>query len=94
MSRISSSTPVPVKSGVPQGTVLGPILSLIYINDIVITYHCHCVNLFANDFLLYRIVQSERDIATLQSDLNSLAQWCLANKLNIGKCIVIKCSRT
>ena len=59
------------------------------------TCSCHCACLFADNCLLYRIIQSERDIATLQSDFNSLAQWSHIWQMNfnIGKCIVIKCSR-
>lgn len=49
--------------------------------------------LFGNDYLLYRVIQSETDIANLQSDLNGLAQYMShiwQMKFNIDKCIVIK----
>ena len=61
---VVSSTPVLVKSAVPQGIVLGPILFLVYINNIVnnITLSL-LLCLFADDCLLYRIIQSERDVA-------------------------------
>ena len=67
---------VHVKSGVPQGTVLGPLMFLIYINDIAdnISSETH-IRLFADDCVLYRPIQSSSDTDTLQMDLNSLTDW-------------------
>ena len=63
-----------VTSGVPQGTVLGPTLFLIYINDIadIITSN---IRLFADDCVLYRTINSTSDNITLQEDLNKLVHW-------------------
>ena len=62
-----TSSHVPVTSGVPQGTVLGPLLFLIHINDLR-----HKVSatsrLFANDSLLYRRIKSPEDARILQKD--------------------------
>ena len=61
-------------SGVPQGTVLGPLLFLIYINDIIENITSK-LKLFADDCLLYRTITSEQDTMALQKDLDTLVQW-------------------
>ena len=67
-----TSTSVPVTSGVPQGTVLGPILFLLYINDLPECISNSTVWLFADDCILYRQIDSTADCAKLQDDLNAL----------------------
>ena len=64
----------PVISGVPQGTVLGPLLFLIYINDIVEGLQCN-IRLFADDAILYTTVANDQDSTKLQQDLNHVCQW-------------------
>ena len=63
-----------VLSGVPQGSVLGPILFLIYINDLddVITSK---VLKFADDIKLFGTIKSDADRQQLQDDLNKLTEW-------------------
>ena len=60
-----------VLSGVPQVTVLGPILFLLHINDLP-EYVSSSVRLFADDCLLYRVIKSHQDHLSLQNDFKSL----------------------
>ena len=69
-----TSDPANVISGVPQGTILGPLLFLIYINDLPECVSSMC-SLFANDCLVYRKIESDRDIKILQNDLSNLELW-------------------
>ena len=66
-----TSIQCPVSSGVPQGKVLGPVLFLLYINDLPDNGQSS-VRLFADDALLYGIVASDADCDLLQSDLHRL----------------------
>ena len=68
------SEEAPVTSGVPQGTVLGHLMFILYINDIN-SDTCSSIRLFADDCLLYRVVECTRDAAKLQSDLMQLWRW-------------------
>ena len=64
------SAPAPVTSGVPQGTVLGPLLFLVYINDLPQSV-TSTSRLSADDCLLYRNVNNTADSDALQKDLES-----------------------
>ena len=86
----STSSTCKVQSGVPQGSVLGPLLFLIFINDMP-----SCVSspikLFADDSKLYRGIQSMSDVEILQEDLNNLYNWTREWKMefNKAKCHVV-----
>lgn len=81
------SEPFEQKSGVPQGSVLGPILFNIFINDIALLLKCLFL-LFADDMKIYIKIKSLEDSVQLQSDIDSLCKWCDENDLilNISKC--------
>ena len=69
-----SSEEVKVTSGVPQGSVLGPLLFLLYINDLPENIQSQ-VRLFADDTAVYLTVTNMQDSQVLQSDLESLQHW-------------------
>jgi hypothetical protein len=75
------SEPIPVSSGVPQGSVLGPTLFLIYINDLVDTIKQSQITLFADDLKIYNTSDKQH---LLQSDLDSLSSWASEWQLNIS----------
>ncbi|XP_072039069.1 uncharacterized protein [Amphiura filiformis] len=87
------SSPKEVLSGVPQGTVLGPLLFLTYINDLP-DMLSNQVRLFADDCLVYSTVSNERDMDSLQADLKSLETWQETWKMsfNPSKCTVMEIS--
>ena len=86
------SEEVPVTSGVPQGSVLGPILILVYINDLPEKSQ---VRLFADDTAAYLAIKKLAESKQLQNDLNTLKEWELDwnIKFNLGKCQVIRVTR-
>ncbi len=84
-----------VRSGVPQGTVLGPLMFLIFINDIGYNI-CSTIYLFADDALIYRYVNNKEDSDILQKDLDQLCGWVNKWKMsfNPSKCSVMRITRT
>ena len=79
-----------VSSGVPQGSILGPLLFITYINDIPSAVSSN-VKIFADDVTLYATVQTVQDCQILQDDLNSISRWCdmWQLRLNPSKCEVL-----
>ena len=72
----------PVISGVPQGTVLGPLLFVIMIADINRDVNSSKLISFADDTRVYRQIADIEDCESLQQDLNSVYKWASDNKKN------------
>ena len=64
----------PFVSGVPQGTVIGPLLFSLYIHDISAGIESE-IRLFADDWICYREIKNEEDTLKLQRDINRLGSW-------------------
>ena len=84
------SSYVEVTSGVPQGSVLGSILFLLYLNDINNAIKSQ-IKLFADDSVLYRNIRNQNDQVILQNDLDAISSWAekWLMELNINKCSVL-----
>ena len=90
----ASSSASSVKSGVPQGTVLGPLLFILYINDID-NNTTSSIRLFADDCLLYRVIRTVQDAEALQKDLSQLCRWADVWQMdfNATKCHVLSVTK-
>ena len=91
-----SSEELSVLSGVPQGSVLGPLLFLVYINEVTsqVSDGSHAV-LFADDIALYRSITSSNDYVQLQCDVDSVVE-CIDDHhltLHSGKCCAMLFTR-
>ncbi|XP_072043470.1 uncharacterized protein [Amphiura filiformis] len=87
-----TSSPTKVTSGVPQGSVLGPLLFLVYINDLPACVKNSTTRLFADDCALYKQIKSARDATLLQEDLDALQRWesTWLMKFHPSKCKVVR----
>ena len=92
-----TSEPSRVTSGVPQGSILGPLLFLIYIDDItkVTLSQGSKLVLYADDILLYRPICTSEDYFVLQQDIDSISKWTSINFMtfNCDKCKFMLVSR-
>ena len=90
-----SSSILPVKSGVPQGSILGPLLFILFINDIYENISSGTnISLYADDTKIWRQMNSYNDCIILQNDISSLNRWCIINKMRFhpDKCKVLSVS--
>ena len=89
-----SSQSLPVLSGVPQGSIVGPLLFLVYINDLPNSIDFASVYLFADDTKFIKSILANTSDPLLQSDIDLLVAWCKLWKLslNADKCAAIRFS--
>ena len=81
-----------VTSGVPQGSILGPLLFLLYVNDIPDAISSSIAKMFADDTKVYNSIVTSADCDALQADLNALAAWShlWLLEFNADKCVVLR----
>ena len=72
-------------SGVPQGSVLGPLLFLVYIDGLAgIQLSDGTLILFADDIVIYRPIRDASDFMLLQGDIDTISDWIKSNLLNLN----------
>ena len=77
------SDEVRVTSGVPQGSVLGPLLFLAYVTDIWRNIDSK-IRLFAHDCIIYRKIVNNHDVEKMHTDLDRLVDWAVENEMKIN----------
>ena len=85
-----------VTSGVPQGSLLGPLFFIVYINDLPgVISKDSSIALYADDSKMYRVISTQEDLSTFQSDIDKISDWCKMNKtrINTKKCKIMRITR-
>ena len=81
MINSTSSYKLMVSSGVPQGSHLGSLLFLLFVNDLPKVLKYSKSFLFADDLKIYRSISNLIDCFLLQLDINAVVNWCELNNL-------------
>ncbi len=91
------SETLPVSSGVPQGSILGPLLFLIYVNDLPTSISSPSVDIsmFADDTKCFSVVESPADACVLKTEASNVQKWALSWRLKFNplKCKVLSVTR-
>ena len=85
-----------ITSGVPQGSLLGPLFFIVFINDLPgVISKDSSIALYADDSKLYRIINTPEDMSSFQGDLDKISDWCKENKMKINtkKCKIMRITR-
>ena len=80
------SPPLPISSGVPQGSILGPLLFILYINGLTnlpLSPSTQLI-LYADDIFLFYPISSHSDLSSLQSDLDTISTWLSSKSLQLN----------
>ena len=85
-----TSKPLPVCSGVPNGSILGPALFLLYVNDLLEAPTSSRATMFADDTKIFSLIKSQDDVIALQTGLGSLEHWSTVSGLSFNQS---KCKR-
>jgi hypothetical protein len=90
------SKDIKVTSGVLQGSHLGPLCFIWFVNKISVIFDYVRVLFYANDMKLFLPISVFQDCLKIQSDLNNMSEWCDKNSLllNVGKCKTITFARS
>ena len=95
--RVGSSVSAPQSSlsGVPQGSILGPLLFLLFVNDLPTVVSSPCL-MYAADIKLWCTVDTIANYTTLQQDLSNMTEWLDKHMLpvNVDKCVCLHPSRS
>ncbi|MDD9361315.1 MAG: reverse transcriptase family protein, partial [Anaplasma sp.] len=72
-------------SGVPQGSILGPLLFTLFVNDVQSCLSYSSILQFADDMKIFRAIESVADCRELQEDIDRIGDWCSVNNLVLNK---------